>query len=143
MGTTLTAACITKGKVHWAHVGDSRLYLFRTGQLNQITEDHTYVNRLVKEGTITREEARIHPLQNILLHCLGCQPLKISSGRFEIYNDDLVLLCSDGLYHEMREEKMVSILTEKYSVNEKLDGLLQAALKAGGQDNITLVGVKN
>jgi PPM family protein phosphatase len=141
MGTTLTSACLKKGEIHWAHVGDSRLYLFRAGGLTPVTEDHTFVNRLVKEGTITKAEARDHPLQNILIHCLGCLPMVISSGRFKIQKNDLVLLCTDGLYHEVKEEEIASILIQKIRIKEKLEGLLQAALEDGGQDNITLVGV--
>ena len=96
MGTTLTSAYLRKGEIHWAHVGDSRLYLFQTGGLTQVTEDHTFVSRLVKEGTITKAQARVHPLQNILIHCLGCKPLMMSSGQFKVQKDDLVLLCSCG-----------------------------------------------
>jgi serine/threonine protein phosphatase PrpC len=141
MGTTLTSAYLKKGEIHWAHVGDSRLYLFRAGGLTQVTEDHTLVTRLVQNGTITKEEARVHPLQNILLHCLGCKPMVINSGRFQIHKNDLVLLCTDGLYHEVSEEEIVSILIKKISIKEKFEGLLQAALDGGGHDNITLLGV--
>jgi PPM family protein phosphatase len=141
MGTTLTSAYLKKGEIHWAHVGDSRLYLFRAGGLTQVTEDHTFVNRLVKEGTITKEEARDHPLQNILIHCLGCMPMMMNSGRFQIYKNDLILLCTDGLYHQVSEEEIVSILIKKVSIKEKFEDLLQAALEGGGHDNITLVGV--
>ncbi len=141
MGTTLTSAYLKKGEIHWAHVGDSRLYLFRAGGLTQVTEDHTFVTRLVKEGAITKDQARVHPLQNILINCLGCKPMIMSSGRFKIQNKDLVLLCTDGLYHQVRDEELVSILIKKISIKEKLEGLLQTALEAGGWDNITLVGV--
>ena len=141
MGTTLTSAYLEKGEIHWAHVGDSRLYLFRTGELAQVTEDHTLVTRLAKEGTITKEQARVHPLQNILIHCLGCKPMIMSSGQFKVQKDDLVLLCTDGLYHQVRDEEMVSILIKKISIKEKFEGLLQSALEAGGWDNITLAGV--
>ena len=141
MGTTLTSAYLKKGEIHWAHVGDSRLYLFRLGELTQVTEDHTFVNRLVKEGTITKEDARDHPLQNILINCLGCMPMMMSSGRFRIQKNDLMLLCTDGLSHEVRDEEMASILIKKIGLKEKFEGLLQAALDGGGHDNITLVGV--
>lgn len=141
MGTTLTSAYLRKGEIQWAHVGDSRLYLFRTGGLTQVTEDHTLVTRLVKEGTITKEKARGHPLQNILINCLGCKPMMMSSGQFKVQKDDLVLLCTDGLYHEVRDEEMVSILIKKISIKEKFEGLLKSALEAGGWDNITLVGL--
>ncbi len=142
MGTTLTAAYLVKEEIHWAHVGDSRLYLFQDGRLTQVTEDDTFVHHLTKGGVITSAQARNHPMQNILLYCLGCPPLRISHGRFKIEKDDLVLLCTDGLYHEVNEKKMVSLLKKKGSLQKKLEGLLQAALDNGGHDNITLAGLK-
>jgi PPM family protein phosphatase len=141
MGTTLTSAYLKEGEIHWAHVGDSRLYHFRAGRLTQVTEDDTFINQLVKEGTITREQARGHPMQNILIHCLGCLPVRISYGRFKVQKDDLVLLCTDGLYHEVNEEKIVSLLMKKIGLKEKLEGLLHAALDSGGHDNITIGGL--
>jgi PPM family protein phosphatase len=141
MGTTLTSAYLKNGEIHWAHVGDSRIYLFRDGGLTQVTEDHTFVARLVKERAITKEQGRVHPLQNILIHCLGCKPRMMGSGQFKVQKDDLVLLCTDGLYHEVKDKEMVSILSKNISIKEKFEGLLQAALEAGGWDNITLVGV--
>ncbi|MBI5604368.1 MAG: serine/threonine-protein phosphatase [Deltaproteobacteria bacterium] len=142
MGTTLTGACIKNGMTFWAHVGDSRLYLFREGDLTQITEDHTFVNSLVKDGVITREEAERHPMQNILLHCVGCEPMEVSSGRFEVFKGDLILLSTDGLHHEVLEKKISSILAGETGIKEKFERLLKAALEAGGRDNITLAGVR-
>lgn len=142
MGTTLTAAYLIKEEIHWAHVGDSRLYLFRDGRLTQVTEDDTFVHHLAKGGVITQAQARNHPMQNILLYCLGCPPLRVSYGRFKVQKDDLFLLCTDGLYHEVNEKKMVSILKKKAALQKKLEGLLQAALDNGGHDNITLAGMR-
>jgi protein phosphatase len=141
MGTTLTAAYIKNGITYWAHIGDSRLYLWRAGRLTQMTEDHTFVNSLVKDGTITQGEADIHPMQNILLHCIGCDPLEISSGRFKVFKEDLVFLSTDGLHHGVPEREIVSILREEISIRKKLERLVRAALKAGGQDNITIAGL--
>ncbi|MBI4766672.1 MAG: serine/threonine-protein phosphatase [Deltaproteobacteria bacterium] len=141
MGTTLTAAYIENGITYWAHVGDSRLYLWRAGRLTQMTEDHTFVNSLVKDGTITQGEADVHPMQNILLHCIGCDPLEISSGRFKIFRGDLVLLSTDGLHHGVPEREIVSILRKEIGIRKKFEELIRAALKAGGQDNITIVGL--
>ena len=141
MGTTLTMAYIKLGKAFWAHVGDSRLYLWRAGRLTQVTEDHTFVNSLVKDGTITQGEAEIHPMQNILLHCIGCDPLEISSGRFKIFKGDLVFLSTDGLHHLVHEGEIVSILKKEISIRKKFERLVRAALKAGGQDNITITGL--
>ena len=142
MGTTLTGAYIINGMTFWTHVGDSRLYLFREGHLTQITEDHTFVNSLVKDGVITREEAERHPMQNILLHCVGCEPMEVSSGHFEVFKGDLILLSTDGLHHEVPEKKISSILAGETGIKEKFERLIEAALDAGGRDNITLAGVR-
>ena len=141
MGTTLTAAYIKNRITYWAHVGDSRLYLWRSGRLAQMTEDHTFVNSLLKDGVITQGEADVHPLQNILLHCIGCEPLEISSGRFKIFKGDLVLLSTDGLHHQVPEREIISILKKEIGIRKKLEKLIRLALKAGGQDNITITGL--
>jgi serine/threonine protein phosphatase PrpC len=128
MGTTLTAAYIKNGITYWAHVGDSRLYLWRAGRLTQMTEDHTFVNSLVKDGAITQREADVHPMQNILLHCIGCEPLEISSGRFKIFRGDLVFLSTDGLHHLVPEGEIVSILRKEIGIRKKFEELIQVAL---------------
>lgn len=141
MGTTLTTAYIKNGITYWAHVGDSRLYLWRAGALTQMTEDHTFVNSLVKDGVITQGEADVHPMQNILLHCIGCDPLEISSGRFKIFKGDLVFLSTDGLHHEVTEDEIVSILRKEIGIRKRFEELVRAALEAGGRDNITITGL--
>jgi PPM family protein phosphatase len=141
MGTTLTALYLKNNHCFWAHVGDSRLYHLRSEQLLQVTEDHTYVNLLVKIGELTAEKARNHPMGNILIHCIGCQPLEMSSGSLEVKTGDYLLLSSDGLHHEVREDQILSILNQKTDLKTKCKNLLAAALKAGGRDNVTLVGL--
>lgn len=142
MGTTLTTAYIKNGITYWAHVGDSRFYLFRAGVLTQITEDHTYVNKLVKEGVITKEKAWAHPLENILLQCVGCKPIEISTGQIKILKGDVLFLSTDGLHHEVAEKKIISILAKEVGIRKIVESLILAALKAGGRDNITVVGLK-
>jgi PPM family protein phosphatase len=141
MGTTLTAVCVKNGIAYWAHVGDSRLYLFRSGRLLQVTEDHTYVNLLVKIGEITPAEASNHPLENILIHCIGCQPLEMTSGSFEVMAGDQIIISSDGFHRGVKEDWMVSILSKKIDLKIKCKELLRAALEAGGRDNVTIVGL--
>lgn len=141
MGTTLTAVCLKDGMAYWAHVGDSRLFLFRSGRLIQITEDHTYVNLLIKLGEITPEKARGHPLENLLTHCVGCLPLEVSTGNFGILSGDQLILSSDGLHHEVTEDRMSSILSGKTGLNVKCKELLKAAIEAGGRDNVTIVAL--
>ena len=98
MGTTLTAALIDGDEVHFVHVGDSRAYLLRDGQLTQLTEDHTLVHRMVVEGEITPAEAETHPHRSILTRALGVdENVEVDEGEVEVQGGDRILLCTDGL----------------------------------------------
>lgn len=142
MGTTLTAALVRDGAALWVHVGDSRLYLFREGILLQITEDHTPLGILVRGGEITKEEARRHPLHNLLISCLGREKYEVDSGTLKLGTADLLLFTTDGLHDGIPEEKFISLLKANVSLEAKLDDLVEAALTAGGRDNITVVAVE-
>jgi protein phosphatase len=142
MGTTLTAALVRNGTVHWVHVGDSRLYLLRDRILVQITEDQTPLGILVRGGEISKEEARIHPLRNLLMSCLGREECEVDSGILELRAGDLLLLTTDGLHDSIPEEKLVSLLQENDALQAKADALIQAGLAAGGLDNISLVAAE-
>jgi serine/threonine protein phosphatase PrpC len=142
MGTTMTIAYAGNGSVTWAHVGDSRLYVFREGKLRRITEDDTIPGLLLAEGEITKEEARVHPLKNALFECIGRGDFEANAGSFKIEKDDLLLLSTDGLHDEVSEKEMISILLLKKELEEKLEALVSAALDAGGHDNITVVGAE-
>jgi len=141
MGTTLVLAYVKKPFLYWAHVGDSRLYLFRDGNLIRITEDHTVPGRLLASGDITEEMARFHPMRNLLLRCVGCKRCEPESGSFAAKATDIVLLCSDGLYGEVAPETIVAVLGKEKTLAEKCQNLIDAALSAGGADNITVVAV--
>jgi protein phosphatase len=130
------------GTVTWAHVGDSRLYVFREEKLTRVTEDDTIPGLLLAEGDITQEEARVHPLKNVLFDCLGRGDFEATAGKFEIQEDDLLLLSTDGLHDEVSEKKMISILLLDKDLQGKLEDLVSAALDAGGRDNITVVGAE-
>jgi protein phosphatase len=142
MGTTMTIAYVGNGIVTWAHVGDSRLYVFREGKLERVTEDDTIPGLLLAEGEIDQEEARLHPLKNVLFDCLGRGDFEAHAGRFEIQKEDILLLSTDGLHDEVPEKEMVSILLLKKDLQEMLEALVSAALDAGGRDNITVVGAE-
>ncbi|MCK8604211.1 PP2C family protein-serine/threonine phosphatase [Desulfoferrobacter suflitae] len=142
MGTTLTVALVGNGTVHWTHVGDSRLYLFRENELVQVTDDHTFPGHLVKEGEISREEARAHPLRSMLLSCIGCEQFEMDTGTFDIAAGDLLLLSTDGLHDGVPEQHIISILRSNTGLKQKLDALMDAALAAGGRDNITVVAAE-
>jgi len=142
MGTTLTAVFLLRDRAYWAQVGDSRLYLFRAGKLKRMTWDHTLPDTLLKEGNITTEEARNHPAQHLLLQCIGCGRFKASTGILELETDDILLVSSDGLNHEVPEEEIAALLTGAEDVAGALKKLVQAALNAGGRDNITIVAAR-
>jgi len=143
MGTTMTAACVRNGAVCWAHVGDSRLYVFRGDELRQITEDDTMAGFLFSEGELTKEEARIHPGNKLVFQCIGGSgEFEADTGNFEVQAGDLLLFSTDGLHDEVPEEEIVSTLRSDKDLEEKMDNLFSAALAAGGKDNIAVVVVE-
>jgi serine/threonine protein phosphatase PrpC len=142
MGTTLTTVFLRRDRAFWTHVGDSRLYLFRAGELKRVTWDHTLPDTLLKEGNITSEEARNHPAQHLLLQCVGYGRFKASTGILDLKAEDILLVSSDGLHHEVPEEEIDAILATGEGLVETLKKLVQAALNAGGRDNITMVAAR-
>lgn len=142
MGTTLTAATVDDEGAHLAHVGDSRAYLLRGGALRQLTDDHTLVNRMVRAGEITREEADVHPHRNVLTRALGTEPeVEVDEDDVPLIDGDRLLLCSDGLTAMVTEPQIQAILEATPKPQEAADRLIKAANRAGGIDNITVVVV--
>ena len=142
MGTTLTAAFATENRVHWAHIGDSRFYLFSGTELRQVTEDHTIPALLLKDGEITEAEAAIHPMRNILLRFIGSKHLQVDTGSLDLREGDLILLSTDGFHAAVSVETIVSILSLETDLEKRLESLVREALKEGGQDNIAIVGLE-
>lgn len=139
MGTTLTAALVRNDGLCWVHIGDSRLYRFSAGRLEQLTQDHRFLSSMIRDGDISLEEARRHPLRNLLDQCLGCPEPEFENGRSELLAGDSVLLCTDGLCDELDAEAMEMLLAKNGSAAGKASALLEAALAAGGRDNITII----
>jgi serine/threonine protein phosphatase PrpC len=140
MGTTLTAVRVVDGGLRVAHVGDSRAYLMRAGSLRRITEDHTLVNRMVKAGEITPEEAEVHPHRNVLTRALGTEPdVEVDELEVPLMDGDRLLLCSDGLFGMVNEDQMQAILETEPDPQKAADRLIRAANRAGGVDNITVL----
>lgn len=138
MGTTFSALTISGMKAYLVHVGDSRIYLIRNGQILQLTTDHTFVGKMVEEGRITEEEAREHPQKNILYMSLGARDaFKPDVNEFfEIKEGDTFLLCSDGLVN-MVTDTTIKEYAESYSTREAVEALINLANANGGTDNIT------
>jgi PPM family protein phosphatase len=142
MGTTLSVVLIRNEKAYWIHVGDTRIYLFRDGRLSQITEDHTVPQLLVKDGEITKEAARVHPLHHVLLNCIGPDEDEADQGNFSVTGKDLLMLSSDGLHDALPDADMESILGRETDLKERVNDLVSAALLAGGEDDITVIALE-
>lgn len=137
MGTTATILSLNGTQAYFAHVGDSRLYLLRNKILRQITEDHSYVETLVRRGEITEEEARNHPMKNVLIQAVGVVPeIHVDVANFTTAKGDIFLLCTDGLTNMVDDATIAEILQ---TASEPADALIEAALQFGGKDNVTVI----
>ncbi|MFJ9815903.1 Stp1/IreP family PP2C-type Ser/Thr phosphatase [Streptomyces sp. NPDC101151] len=140
MGTTLTALLWTGQRLGLVHIGDSRAYLLRDGVLTQITQDHTWVQRLVDEGRITEEEAITHPQRALLMRALGSgDHVEPDLSIREVRAGDRYLICSDGLSGVVSHQTMEETLASYQGPQETVQELIQLALRGGGPDNITLI----
>lgn len=144
MGTTVVAALVQNDEVVITHAGDSRAYLVRNGELQQLTVDHTYVQDLVDRGAITQEEAMTHPQSHVLTRCLGADPrIELESQNYWIWElgegetQDKLVLCSDGLYSLVGDEEIAEIVSSR-TPQEACVQLVELAKVRGGYDNITL-----
>jgi PPM family protein phosphatase len=140
MGTTLTAVLAEDAKAHVAHVGDSRAYLLRDGTLQQLTEDHTLVQRMVREGRLSEDEAAQHPQRSILTRALGVdEDIPVDELTLDVHGGDRVLLCTDGLTSMVDRDRIQQILESERDPQAACDKLIDAANRAGGDDNITVI----
>ncbi|MFH0517392.1 Stp1/IreP family PP2C-type Ser/Thr phosphatase [Streptomyces sp. M41] len=140
MGTTLTALLWTGQRLGLVHVGDSRAYLLRDGVLTQITQDHTWVQRLVDEGRITEEEATTHPQRSLLMRALGSgDHVDPDLSIREVRAGDRYLICSDGLSGVVSHQTLEDTLASYQGPQETVQELIQLALRGGGPDNITVI----
>ncbi|MET8567943.1 Stp1/IreP family PP2C-type Ser/Thr phosphatase [Streptomyces sp. NPDC004783] len=140
MGTTLTALLWTGQRLGLVHVGDSRAYLLRDGVLTQITQDHTWVQRLVDEGRITEEEAGTHPQRSLLMRALGSgDHVEPDLSIREVRAGDRYLICSDGLSGVVSHQTLEDTLASYQGPQETVQELIQLALRGGGPDNITVI----
>ena len=140
MGTTLEVVTLLDNHLALAHVGDSRIYLFREQRLIALTEDHSLVNALLKSGEITQEMAQNHPRKNIITRSLGMPgSLEVDVAIHRIEDHDQLLLCSDGLTNMVSEPKITQILLEAASLQDASQRLIDEANAKGGLDNITVL----
>ena len=143
LGSTVTAALIIGDVVTIANVGDSRTYLLRNGHLEQITQDHSLVARLVDAGVIGPEEVRTHPQRNQIYRCLGHKStVEVDTFTVQLRRGDRVILCSDGLWEMVVDEEIRRIVEQAHSPQQACDALVEAANRAGGEDNIAVIVVE-
>ena len=144
MGTTLCAVALVTIDGHErlavVNVGDSRVYVLQDGALIQVSEDHSLVESMVRQGTITPEQAKVHPQRNILTRALGIDgEVGVDSWEVAPFSGDRYLLCSDGLFNEVTDDRIAEVLTDNEDPQEAAEILVQMANEGGGRDNITVV----
>ncbi len=143
MGTTVVAALIANSFVYIAHAGDSRAYKISDGEINQLTRDHSVVQRMVEIGRITEQEAEYHPDKHIITRALGVdESIKVDFCQEPFEDGDLLILCSDGLTNYIEAEDILK-LTGDGCYYDYADRLVNLANQNGGGDNITVVAVEN
>ena len=141
MGTTVSIVYCTDNQFFWGHVGDSRIYLLRNDELIQITKDHSLVWDLLASGSITKSEANVHPQRNVLTRAVGVDKnLLVDTGVCDLFKNDRLLLCTDGLTNMLNEDSIKKTISSKnIDLTESIDFLVSSAIAAGGSDNITVI----
>ena len=143
MATTAVIVYVAFGKVFITNVGDSRVYLYRNGQLVQLTEDHTYVNTLVKAGILSKEQAEVDERKNVITKALGAEStVEPDFFQVDIMKDDIFIICTDGLYDEVENPEIIQVLSKDQSMSDMCTELINRANKNGGRDNITIISLK-
>ena len=143
MGTTLVALALAAGRGALANVGDSRIYLWREGELKQLSQDHSLVGEQVRRGAISPEQAREHAMRNVLTRALGVNAeVEVDIHPVTLLHEDMFLLCSDGLHGPLQDADLAAILDKGGEPSALARALVEAANRAGGPDNISLVLVR-
>lgn len=142
MGTTLEVCLIYNNRAYIGHIGDSGIYRIRKDLIRKLTQDHSYVQKLVQEGTITKEEAQHHPKRNMLMKALGCNAFADPDVMVKGFQkEDILIICSDGLTNMVNIEDIHKIVKENFELAPK--ELIDLANQNGGLDNITIITIKN
>jgi PPM family protein phosphatase len=144
MGTTMTVALVEGMTVALGHVGDSRAYLVRGEQMEQLTEDHSLVNELLKSGRLSEEEAHVHPQRSVITRAVGTDPdVDVDGFTIEAEEGDVFLLCSDGLTDMVEDEEILELVHgHRDDLDKAVKSLVAAANRVGGEDNITAVAFR-
>lgn len=143
MGTTITLAFIKNNKIYIGHVGDSRAYLIRKNDLIQLTQDHSLVAELVRNGSITEEEAINHPQKNIITRAIGTEAeVKVDIISRDIFRGDIIILCTDGLSNMVSNKDILRVILISKNMQEACDKLTHIANEHGGLDNTTVLAIR-
>ncbi len=143
MGTTLTMSYIFHNKVYIGHIGDSRAYYISDKAIKQLTEDDSLVNELIKNGSITVDEAISHPQRNVITKALGTSiDIEVDIQAVKYKEGDLLIICSDGLSNMVKEDKIFDVIKSEEDISLACESLVELAKKNGGTDNITLIIIK-
>ena len=137
MGTTASLGFVFKNKLITAHVGDSRVYTVTKDEIKQITTDHSYVQELLRRGTITEEDVKTHPQKNIITRAIGTEPTIKVDINIKDYNGEVVFICSDGLSNLVSDEQIFEVINQNEDLQIAMVKLVELANKKGGNDNIT------
>ncbi|MCI9064090.1 MAG: Stp1/IreP family PP2C-type Ser/Thr phosphatase [Clostridia bacterium] len=142
MGTTLEICLIYNNRAYIGHIGDSRIYRIRKEFMRKLTQDHSYVQKLVQEGTISKEEAETHPKKNMLMKALGCNAFAEPDVMIKGFQKgDILIICSDGLSNMVSKEEIYNVVRKNFETAPK--ELVDIANQNGGLDNITIITIKN
>lgn len=140
MGTTVSGVIMVNGELYYAHIGDSRIYVYDDNELNQITTDHTYVNTLLLNGLISFKQAQKHPKRHVLTNALGIKrKVSVDIGQIRLSENQNIIICTDGLHNLLDGKKLLKLLSQKIDTELKVNLVKEKALELGGIDNITLV----
>lgn len=144
MGTTLIVAVMREDNLYIGHVGDSRLYLITGDHIERITTDHSFIEELIKNGSLKREEAENHPKKNLITRAIGCSSdLEVDTYECGLNKNDILVLCTDGLTNMLDEEEIKNVVLGSESLESACDELIRRANEKGGEDNITVIVAKN
>jgi protein phosphatase len=144
MGTTMIVSVFLNDKVYIGHVGDSRFYRIRDSIIEQVTLDHSLVEALISGGEITRNEAQNYPGKNIITRAIGAfEDLQVDTYFFDIEENDIFIMCTDGLTNKLKDDEILKVISENDDLSEACKILTQEANERGGDDNITIILIKN
>ncbi len=143
MGTTIDVCVIKDGMLHVAHVGDSRVYLIDEDTIEKVTKDHSVVGMMIDSGTLTEEEAKVHPQRHFITRAVGTtMTVDVDIERREIHSSQKILMCTDGLTNMVSKDEIHRIVKDNESVSDAVRELVSRAKENGGDDNITVILLK-